>query len=119
LFSISTGSLGPISGLAPRLAAAMHGLYQQFTQRFPPDDHPHYLSTPRDLTAWVRGMLSHRIDPRGLPAVWRAEGEAVFGTRLVGEEARGRFAVIMHSAMSTAFPGAQRCVAGFFFVVVF
>lgn len=36
-------------------------LYDQVKGRFSVDEHRHYLLTPRDLTAWVRGLLRYEL----------------------------------------------------------
>ncbi|CAN0019095.1 unnamed protein product, partial [Sphacelaria rigidula] len=34
--------------------------------RFSVDEHRHYLLTPRDLTAWVRGLLRYELGSEGV-----------------------------------------------------
>ncbi len=44
-----------------KLASTMMDLYEQVRDKFSVDEHRHYLFTPRDLTAWVRGLLRYDI----------------------------------------------------------
>ncbi|CEP03245.1 hypothetical protein PBRA_003005 [Plasmodiophora brassicae] len=62
-------------------------------------DHPHYVVSPRDLSRWVRSVLTAMIRNSGTKAaistlpgfiqLWFHEGMRVFGDRLVDDESRG------------------------------
>nr|XP_032832089.1 cytoplasmic dynein 2 heavy chain 1 [Petromyzon marinus]XP_032832097.1 cytoplasmic dynein 2 heavy chain 1 [Petromyzon marinus]XP_032832104.1 cytoplasmic dynein 2 heavy chain 1 [Petromyzon marinus] len=92
-----------------KLAGSMLTLYQQVRAKFTPDDHNHYLFTPRNLTQWALGLL--RYDPSSgdrasssadaVLEVWAYESCREFRDRLVGSRARDTFdaalASVLHS----------------------
>ena len=44
-----------------KLAGTMVELFEQVRSRFTVDDYRHYLFTPRELTAWVMGLLRYDV----------------------------------------------------------
>ena len=52
---------GSLGGSAKRLATFMLEIYGQVRQKFSVDDHRHYLFTPREITAWVFGLMRYDI----------------------------------------------------------
>ena len=47
-----------------KLASTMVELFEQVRSRFTVDDYRHYLFTPRELTAWVHGLLRYGLGSR-------------------------------------------------------
>ncbi|GBG24746.1 Cytoplasmic dynein 2 heavy chain 1 [Hondaea fermentalgiana] len=80
-----------------KLAETMVGVYREVKQRFSVDDHRHYQFTPRDLTAWVLGML--RYDDAELLDVFAYEARRIFSDRLVDESSRMAFESILGNIM--------------------
>ncbi len=52
------------AGLA-KLANTMVELFEQVRSRFSVDDQRHYLFTPRELTAWIGGLLRYDMATEG------------------------------------------------------
>ena len=53
-----------------KLANTMVELYEQVTGKFSVDDHRHYLFTPRDLTAWVQGLMRYDASAEAVLEFW-------------------------------------------------
>ena len=48
-------------GAARKLAACMVDVWEATRKKFSVDEQRHYLFTPRDLTAWLRGLLRYEL----------------------------------------------------------
>ncbi|CAM9184751.1 unnamed protein product, partial [Discosporangium mesarthrocarpum] len=74
-----------------KLSRTMVEFYEQVKVKFSVDDHRHYLLTPRDLTAWVCGLLRYDLKTEELLDCVAYEAQRLFRDRLVDPEAEGRF----------------------------
>lgn len=94
------------------IACSMVKVYEQVRERFSPDDHSHYLFSPRDLTRWVLAFLrydlaSYASDTSSdhVMEVFTYEAQRLFRDRLVGVGNRQQFdsnlMSIVHSDWST------------------
>ena len=75
------------------LTEAMVSFYGENQQHFTPDQQPHYVYSPRELSRWVRAIheaISTQADMRleELVRVWLHEGLRLFHDRLVEAEER-------------------------------
>ena len=78
---------------AEQLAAAMVELYLIASDHFTPDQQPHYVFSPRELTRWTRGIHEalKPLDSVPLDAMvrlWAHEGLRLFHDRLISPEER-------------------------------
>ena len=80
------------------LASSMIQLYDQIRSKFTVDQYSHYQFTPRDLTAWVVGLLRYNLaggqrdsSPETVMMIWAHEAIRLFRDRLVGEETCTQF----------------------------
>jgi len=78
------------AGLA-KLASTMVGIHQSACARFSPDEHRHYRFTPRDLSAWVRGLMRYNVSSDSMLDAVGYEACRVYRDRLVDADARSRF----------------------------
>lgn len=101
-----TAALGPSSGVKladerfrspaglARLAQTMVDVYTAVRAKFSVDERRHYLFTPREVTAWVVGLLRYDIAAEPLLDVVAFEAQRIFRDRLVDAESsrwgRGR-----------------------------
>ncbi len=104
----ATNSLvtGPVpdwqsSGIAGKLAASCVDVLTRVRGLFSPDDHRHYLFTPRDLTRWTLGIRKHVCTPESLLAVWAYEADRIFGDRLVDDNARVKFRAVLAAVLQS------------------
>lgn len=82
---------GGLAGSSKRLSTFMVELYSQMRQKFTVDDHRHYLFTPRDITAWIFGLMRYEIpEAQALVEVMVYEGQRIFKDRLVDKESKAR-----------------------------
>jgi dynein heavy chain 1 len=81
------------------LTDAMIDVYMAAQRRFVPEQHPHYIYSPRELSRWVRGMYEalRLIEHAGMSAaftashlvrLWLHEALRLFSDRLVTAEER-------------------------------
>lgn len=80
------------------LAGSMIQLYEQIRAKFTVDQYSHYQFTPRDLTAWVVGLLRYNLaggqrdsSAETVMTIWAYEANRLFRDRLVGEETCTKF----------------------------
>ena len=111
----------------------MVDVWEATRKKFSVDEQRHYLFTPRDLTAWLRGLLRYElIDPNPNPIpdpdpnpdpepnlalsryelvdqheavyeTWAFEANRVLRDRLVSRQDRARFDSIVSSALRSHF----------------
>ncbi|CAN0042899.1 unnamed protein product [Ascophyllum nodosum] len=74
-----------------KLSKTMVDLYEQVKGKFSVDEHRHYLLTPRDLTAWVRGLLRYELESENVLDCIAYEAHRLFSDRLVDSKQRARF----------------------------
>ncbi|CAM9408681.1 unnamed protein product, partial [Ectocarpus fasciculatus] len=74
-----------------KLSKTMVDLYDQVKGRFSVDEHRHYLLTPRDLTAWVRGLLRYELNSEQVLDCVAYEAQRLFRDRLADSDSRTRF----------------------------
>ena len=88
-----------LRSFAEPLTDAMIDVYQASQRRFVPEQHPHYIYSPRELSRWVRGMyealrsaeqsgVGSLMVPQQLVRLWLHEGLRLFSDRLVTEAER-------------------------------
>ena len=82
-----------------RLAETMIKIYEEVKLQFSVDDHRHYLFTPRDLTAWVVGLLRYNTADEDLLDVFAYEAQRLFRDRLVSYEKEAKFDQILFSTL--------------------
>ena len=80
-----------IRGLASPLTEAMVDLYLRNQDKFSPDQHPHYIYSPRELSRWMRALYEAMRPLDSMNAVelvrlWAHEGLRLFNDRLVTQE---------------------------------
>ena len=80
------------------LAGSMIQLYEQIRGKFTVDQYSHYQFTPRDLTAWVVGLLRYNLaggqrdsSPETVMTIWAYEANRLFRDRLVSEDTCTKF----------------------------
>ncbi|PYH83869.1 hypothetical protein BO82DRAFT_305978 [Aspergillus uvarum CBS 121591] len=82
-----------LRGYSESLTKAMVRFYLESQTRFTPQDQPHYVYSPRELTRWVRGVYEaikplETLSVEGLVRIWAHEALRLFQDRLVTEEER-------------------------------
>ena len=82
-----------------KLAATMVDLYDQTKAKFSVDDHRHYLFTPRDLQAWVLGLLQYDVANEELLDIVTYEAQRLFRDRMVDADSEGRFDGILNGLL--------------------
>ena len=95
-------------GAAKKLAACMVDVYEAVRKKFSVDEQRHYLFTPRDLSAWLKGLLRYELQDEGAPLfdVWAFEGSRQLRDRLVSRQDRSRFDNIISSSLRSHFNAA-------------
>ncbi|CAM9392956.1 unnamed protein product, partial [Phaeothamnion confervicola] len=83
-----------------KLARMMVDLYEQVKSRFSMDEH--YLFTPRDLTAWVRGLLRYDLGADDVLDSMAHEAQRLFRDRLVDSDSVARFDSMLGNQLRTA-----------------
>ena len=73
------------AGLA-RLAQTMVDVYSATRAKFSVDERRHYLFTPREVTAWVVGLLRYDVATEPLLDIVAFEAQRIFRDRLVDAE---------------------------------
>ncbi|KAJ2451292.1 dynein heavy chain [Coemansia sp. RSA 2336] len=97
---------------ADPLARAMVDVYLASQQRFTPDQHAHYVYSPRELTRWTRGIFE-ALAPLDAPGVdllvrlWAHEAQRLFQDRLVDMAERQWTDETIDAAARTHFPTAD------------
>ncbi|KAJ2625382.1 dynein heavy chain, partial [Coemansia sp. RSA 1290] len=97
---------------ADPLARAMVDVYLASQQRFTPDQHAHYVYSPRELTRWTRGIFE-ALAPLDAPGVdllvrlWAHEAQRLFQDRLVDMAERQWTDETIDAAAHTHFPTAD------------
>ena len=66
-------------------------MFEQVRSRFSVDEQRHYLFTPRDLTAWIVGLLRYDMTAEALLDVIAHEAQRTFRDRLVDSESENKF----------------------------
>eukprot|EP00727_Mastigamoeba_balamuthi_P008574 m51a1_g4339 putative cytoplasmic dynein 2 heavy chain 1 isoform x1 (4695) ;mRNA; f:164362-180818 len=101
-----------------KLAASMLEVYENVRAKFSPDDHAHYLFTPRDLTKWVRGILSYNVDSVAgdLMEVWSYEAQRIFRDKLVGKSGVERFDQVLSAVLKSQWERDPYPVGSSYFV---
>ncbi|CAM9375243.1 unnamed protein product, partial [Choristocarpus tenellus] len=74
-------------------------LYEQVKSKFSVDDNRHYLLTPRDLTAWVKGLLRYDLQTEDVLDCVAYEAQRLFKDRLVDPESEGRFEGMLNAQL--------------------
>ncbi|KAJ2138918.1 dynein heavy chain, partial [Coemansia sp. RSA 788] len=97
---------------AEPLTRAMVDVYLASQQRFTPDQHAHYVYSPRELTRWTRGIYEalaplETLSVEGLVRVWAHEGLRLFQDRLVDDVARQWTDEAIDAAAQVHFPTAN------------
>ncbi|CAM9134653.1 unnamed protein product [Chrysoparadoxa australica] len=82
-----------------KLARTMVDIYTQVKAKFTVDDQRHYLFTPRDLTAWVSGLLRYDLANEEVLDCVAYEGQRLFRDRLVSTENEGRFDSLLSNTL--------------------
>ena len=92
-------------GAAKKLAACMVDVWEATRKKFSVDEQRHYLFTPRDLTAWLRGLLRYELvdQNNAVYETWAFEGSRVLRDRLVSRQDRSRFDSIVSSSLRSHF----------------
>lgn len=80
-----------VRGLAGPLTEAMVDLYLRNQEKFSPDQHPHYIYSPRELSRWMRALYEamrplDSMNAEELVRLWAHEGLRLFNDRLVTQE---------------------------------
>lgn len=86
-------------GNLQRLAETMVGFYHELKQHFSVDDQRHYLFTPRDLTAWVLGLLRYDTSTESLLDVFAHEAQRLFRDRIVSSDKEAKFDQLLFGAL--------------------
>lgn len=84
---------------AQKLAGSMVELFDVVRTKFSVDDHRHYLFTPRDLTAWVEGLLRYDLESEVLLDVFAYEAQRLVRDRVVDHEGASRFDAILNGVL--------------------
>ncbi|KAJ2355534.1 dynein heavy chain, partial [Coemansia sp. RSA 2618] len=97
---------------ADPLTRAMVDVYLASQRRFTPDQHAHYVYSPRELTRWTRGIYEalaplETLSVEGLIRVWAHEALRLFQDRLVDDAARRWTDEAIDAAAQTHFPTAD------------
>ncbi|TPX62627.1 hypothetical protein PhCBS80983_g00247 [Powellomyces hirtus] len=85
-----------------KLATTMISIYDEISKRFTPDVKAHYLFTPRDVTRWILGLARYEYtdsEPGELLNVVAHEAQRLFQDRLVGNEAKQKFDMIISTVL--------------------
>ncbi|CAM9278979.1 unnamed protein product, partial [Hapterophycus canaliculatus] len=100
-----------------KLSKTMIDLYNQVKGRFSVDDHRHYLLTPRDLTAWVRGLLRYELSSEQVLDCVAYEAQRLFRDRLVDADSRTRFDGMLNTQLRSVW-GHTADLTGVFFTTL-
>ena len=95
---------------AEPLTEAMVQFYSANQHRFLPDDQPHYIYSPRELSRWMRALYEAMeplddLDLPGLVRLWLHEGLRLFHDRLVTDEERQWCEDKADEVATACFPG--------------
>eukprot|EP00004_Rigifila_ramosa_P014268 TRINITY_DN3231_c0_g3_i5.p1 TRINITY_DN3231_c0_g3~~TRINITY_DN3231_c0_g3_i5.p1 ORF type:complete len:3059 (-),score=575.29 TRINITY_DN3231_c0_g3_i5:95-9271(-) len=105
--------------LAPQLRSfagpttdAMVEVYSKSQEHFTPDQQPHYIYSPRELTRWVRAIYTalvqqDKFDADGLVRLWAHEGLRLFSDRLVTEPERAWTLDLINGVAARHFVGVN------------
>lgn len=71
----------------------------QVKSKFSVDDQRHYIFTPRDLTAWVQGLLRYDCESENFLDVVAHEAHRIFRDRLVDSESEAKMDSILNALL--------------------
>ncbi|PRP81711.1 hypothetical protein PROFUN_10811 [Planoprotostelium fungivorum] len=74
-----------------KLATTMVDIYEQVKSRFPQDEYSHYITTPRDITKWVHGLMRYDLNSCDIIDVISYESQRLFRDKGVDNNARQRY----------------------------
>eukprot|EP00753_Platysulcus_tardus_P014516 PLAT4386.4.p1 GENE.PLAT4386.4~~PLAT4386.4.p1 ORF type:complete len:4448 (-),score=2754.09 PLAT4386.4:79-13422(-) len=89
-----------------KVAEMMVAVYADVRSAFSVDDQRHYLFTPRDLTAWVQGLLRYDLQADDFSVVVAHEAVRLFRDRLVDSSTAARFDGPFKARMRSLFKSA-------------
>ena len=103
---------GNLISYAEPLSEAMVDFYQQSQRQFTPDQHPHYVYSPRELTRWVHGLAEFISSTdvysiESLLKIWAYEALRLFSDRLVTEKERQWTLSSLETIGQKYFPGVN------------
>ncbi|CAM9131219.1 unnamed protein product, partial [Ectocarpus sp. 4 AP-2014] len=100
-----------------KLSKMMVDLYDQVKGRFSVDEHRHYLLTPRDLTAWVRGLLWYELNSEQVLDCVAYEAQRLFRDRLADSDSRTRFDGMLNGQLRSVW-GHTADLTGIYFTTL-
>ena len=100
---------GEMAKSCKKIARFMQGTYEEIKQKFPPDEHRHYLITPREMTQWAFNFMRYQAnDAEELVEFVVYEACRIFRDRLVDEESQQVFNSIVGNQLRTHLNYSQR-----------
>jgi len=82
-----------------KVAATMVDVHQAVQARFSVDEHRHYIFTPRDLSAWVAGLMRYDLAQDSFLEVLAYEGMRIYRDRLVDADSAAKFDALLASTL--------------------
>jgi len=91
---------GTMANSTKRLSQFLIDLFSNVKQKFSPDEHRHYLFTPREVTSLIYSMLRYEIpDAASLIEVMVYESQRTFKDRLVDRDSKKRFDSVLYQLL--------------------
>ena len=97
-----------------RLAGLMVDVYDAVRAKFRLEDARHYLFTPRDLTAWVEGLLRYDLAREDFADVFAHEAARLFRDRLVDADAQNRYDALVNALLRAHFKQTPSLAGAYF-----
>eukprot|EP01062_Namystynia_karyoxenos_P045109 TRINITY_DN3342_c0_g5_i1.p1 TRINITY_DN3342_c0_g5~~TRINITY_DN3342_c0_g5_i1.p1 ORF type:complete len:4328 (+),score=2117.78 TRINITY_DN3342_c0_g5_i1:233-13216(+) len=98
---LAKGTGGYGGGKGADIAKLMCTVYDQVKRKFTVDDASHYVFNPRDLTAWVLGLMRYDLENADLADVVFYEGLRLFADRLTRGDQRKKVEALLHEQLSS------------------
>lgn len=83
----------------PLISCPFRAYGVQVKSKFSVDDQRHYIFSPRDLTAWVQGLLRYDCDSENLLDVVAHEAHRIFRDRLVDAESEAKMDSVLNALL--------------------